>query len=69
VYISRRRKVNIEVGDMLQGELASVKVQDEAKVSGNFVVESDDRGKNSAAVPVHVEFRFNGPMLDWRGAM
>ena len=40
---------------MLQGELVGDEVQDAAKVSGSSAIEPDDRGKNSAIVPVLVE--------------
>ena len=54
------REVKIEVGDVLQGELAGGEVQDEADFSKSSTIESDERGKNPTVVPVLVEFRFNG---------
>ena len=63
------REVNIEVGDVLQGELAGSKVQDETEVSESAAIESNNRGENPSVVPVLADFRFNWSHLDWRGAM
>ena len=61
--------MNVAVGDVLQGELAGDEVQDEAEIFGSFAIESDDRGKHSAVVPVLAEFRVNWSSLDWRVAV
>ena len=51
---------------MLEGELAGDEVQDEAEVSRRSTIGTDDRSENPTAVPVRVEFRFNGfPLGRW----
>lgn len=63
----RFRKIDVAVGGVLDGQLTGNEVQDEAEVSGSSAVKPYDRGKNPAAMPELVEFRFD--RFPWQGTV
>ena len=61
------REVNVEVGEVSQEEIAGGEAQDAAKVSGSSAIDSDDRGKKTAVLPILV-INF-ASMARWTGVL
>ena len=57
------READVLVRDLLGGELTGNEAHAEAGVSGSSAAKPYDLGKNQAAVPVLIAFRFEWPPL------